>query len=223
MKEKEYFKGALINKKVPILVLDQKWHRLFAIHGKSDEIQSTEEELNHLIARQGQANQDIKDLKKVKASLMESIVAHMDESDEQSNRPSNDKIMDENTRLINEVNEKIEACEDELLELPKQIKDANERLMLASMEFCYEKLRTNDEEIKEIDAWIKQVRIDLKKNIIKKQNREIRSKLLCRTMSAEAVNTPCAMQKSAPAVGTATAETILKKKKNKKAGALPVR
>ena len=167
MKEKEYFKGALINKKVPILVLDQKWHRLFAIHGKSDEIQSTEEELNHLIARQGQANQDIKDLKKVKASLMESIVAHMDESDEQSNRPSNDKIMDENTRLINE---------DELLELPKQIKDANERLMLASMEFCYEKLRTNDEEIKEIDAWIKQVRIDLKKNIIKKQNREINSK-----------------------------------------------
>ena len=156
MKEKEYFKGALINKKVPILVLDQKWHRLFAIHGKSDEIQSTEEELNHLIARQGQANQDIKDLKKVKASLMESIVAHMDESDEQSNRPSNDKIMDENTRLINEVNEKIEACEDELLELPKQIKDANERLMLASMEFCYEKLRTND--------------------IIKKQNREINSK-----------------------------------------------
>ena len=176
MKEKEYFKGALINKKVPILVLDQKWHRLFAIHGKSDEIPSTEEELNHLIARQGQANQDIKDLKKVKASLMESIVAHMDESDEQSNRPSNDKIMDENTRLINEVNEKIEACEDELLELPKQIKETNERLMLASMEFCYEKLRTNDEEIKEIDAWIKQVRIDLKKNIIKKQNREINSK-----------------------------------------------
>lgn len=176
MKEKEYFKGALINKKVPILVLDQKWHRLFAINGKSDEIQSTEEELNHLIARQGQANQDIKDLKKVKASLMESIVAHMDESDEQSNRPSNNKIMDENTRLINEVNGKIEACEDELLELPKQIKETNERLMLASMEFCYEKLRTNDEEIKEIDAWIKQVRIDLKKNIIKKQNREINSK-----------------------------------------------
>ena len=54
--------------------------------------------------------------------------------------------------------------------------ETNERLMLASMEFCYEKLRTNDEEIKEIDAWIKQVRIDLKKNIIKKQNREINSK-----------------------------------------------
>lgn len=176
MKEKEYFKGALINKKVPILVLDQKWHRLFAIHGKSDEIKDTEEELNHLLARQGQANQDIKDLKKVKAGLMESIVAHMDENKEKSQNPVHEKIMDENTRLINEVNEKIEACEDELLELPKLIKEANERLMLASMEFCYEKLRTNDEEIQEIEAWIKQVRIDLKKNIIKKQNREINSK-----------------------------------------------
>ena len=51
MKEKEYFKGALINKKVPILVLDQKWHRLFAIHGKSDEIQSTEEELNQRLKK----------------------------------------------------------------------------------------------------------------------------------------------------------------------------
>ena len=38
------------------------------------------------------------------------------------------------------------------------------------------KIEGNDEEIKEIDAWIKQVRIDLKKNIIKKQNREINSK-----------------------------------------------
>ena len=34
MKSEEDFKKALIGKKVPLLVLDQKWHRLFAIHGK---------------------------------------------------------------------------------------------------------------------------------------------------------------------------------------------
>ena len=170
MKEKEYFKGALINKKVPILVLDQKWHRLFCDSWKIRRDSEYGRGIGSSHSQTGAGKSGYQRLKKVKASLMESIVAHMDESDEQSNRPSNDKIMDENTRLINEVNEKIEACEDELLELPKQIKDANERLMLASMEFCYEKLRTNDEEIQEIDAWIKQVRIDLKKNIIKKQN-----------------------------------------------------
>lgn len=176
MKSREYFKGALYDKKVPILVLDQKWHRLFAIHGKSEEIKQFEEELNGLLARQGQANQDIKDLKKVKNSLMESIVANMDGKNEENQDPVLQKKMEENKRLINEVNEKIEACEDELLELPKQIKEKNEDLMLASMDFCYDKLRTNNEEIEEIAAWIKQMRIDLKKNIIKKQNREINSK-----------------------------------------------
>ncbi len=176
MKSREYFKGALYDKKVPILVLDQKWHRLFAIHGKSEEIKQFEEELNGLLARQGQANQDIKDLKKVKNNLMESIVANMDGKNEENQDPVLLKKMEENKRLINEVNEKIEACEDELLELPKQIKEKNEDLMLASMDFCYDKLRTNNEEIEEIAAWIKQMRIDLKKNIIKKQNREINSK-----------------------------------------------
>ena len=176
MKSREYFKGALYDKKVPILVLDQKWHRLFAIHGKSEEIKQFEEELNGLLARQGQANQDIKDLKKVKNNLMDSIVANMDGKNEENQDPVLQKKMEENKRLINEVNEKIEACEDELLELPKQIKEKNEDLMLASMDFCYDKLRTNNEEIEEIAAWIKQMRIDLKKNIIKKQNREINSK-----------------------------------------------
>ena len=176
MKSREYFKGALYDKKVPILVLDQKWHRLFAIHGKSEEIKQFEEELNGLLARQGQANQDIKDLKKVKNNLMESIVANMDGKNEENQDPVLQKKMEENKRLINEVNEQIEACEDELLELPKQIKEKNEDLMLASMDFCYDKLRTNNEEIEEIAAWIKQMRIDLKKNIIKKQNREINSK-----------------------------------------------
>lgn len=176
MKSREYFKGALYDKKVPILVLDQKWHRLFAIHGKSEEIKQFEEELNGLLARQGQANQDIKDLKKVKNNLMENIVANMEGKNEENQDPVLLKKMEENKRLINEVNEKIEACEDELLELPKQIKEKNEDLMLASMDFCYDKLRTNNEEIEEIAAWIKQMRIDLKKNIIKKQNREINSK-----------------------------------------------
>ncbi len=176
MKDREYFKGALSDKKVPILILDQKWHRLFAIHGKTEEIKEYEEELNRLLARQGQANQDIKDLKKVKNNLMDSIVANMEGRDEEKADPLLTKKMEENRRLINEVNEKIEACEDELLELPRQIKSVNGDLMLASMAFCYEKLRTNNEEIEEITDWIKQVRIDLKKNIIKKQNREINSK-----------------------------------------------
>ena len=48
MNDKKDFETALKGKKVPLLVLDQKWHRLFAIHGKTDEISATEKELDEL-------------------------------------------------------------------------------------------------------------------------------------------------------------------------------
>lgn len=66
MKDDEEFKKALADKQVPILVLDEKWHRLFAVHGKPDEIHETENELNALLARQGKLNEELKQLKKSK-------------------------------------------------------------------------------------------------------------------------------------------------------------
>lgn len=176
MRTEEEFKEALHEKKIPILVLDQKWHRLFAIHGKTDEIKETEQELDGLLARQGKLNSDVKDLKKLKANLMNNIMENMDESASDSDAEQREKKLEEDKRLIEEINEKIEMAEDELLDLPNLIKEINEELMLLSMDYFYSKLRVNQQEAKEIEDWITQVRIDLKKNIIKKQNREINNR-----------------------------------------------
>ena len=69
MKERQDFKSALIGKTVPLLVLDQKWHRLFAVHGKTDEIKELESKLNTLLAEQGRLNNRLKELKKLKGRL----------------------------------------------------------------------------------------------------------------------------------------------------------
>ena len=66
MGEELDFAGALKGKKVPILTLDQKWHRLFAIHGKPEAVKELESELNELLKRQGKLNNDLKELKKKK-------------------------------------------------------------------------------------------------------------------------------------------------------------
>ena len=66
-------------------------------------------------------------------------------------------------------NVKMEEIEDELIELPRNINSANQELMLESMRYCYERLRQNSKEADEITAWIDKVRVELKKNIIKKQ------------------------------------------------------
>lgn len=174
VKTEEEFKKALSNKNIPILVLDQKWHRLFAIHGKTDEIKEAEAEVSELLALQGKINNELKKLKKIKSQLMDDIVQNMD--DEDDNSAEREKKRQENKKLIDEVNEKIAEEEDRLLEIPKEIKDANERLMILSMDYFYSKIRVNHTEAQEIEEWIAQVRIDLKKNIIRKQNRTINNK-----------------------------------------------
>lgn len=172
MSNEDSFRQALKNKKVPILVLDQKWHRLFAVHGKPEEVRETEAEVNRLLARQGKLNTDLKDCKKLKNKLMSGIVQNMDENGDSSRN----KKLEESKRMIDEANEKIEAWEEELADIPFQIRDANERLMLFSMDYFYDKLRVNAEESKEIQEWIDQVRVDLKKNIIRKQNCDINNR-----------------------------------------------
>ncbi|MCI7491739.1 MAG: hypothetical protein MSA91_03000 [Lachnobacterium sp.] len=174
MKTEEEFRAALSNKNIPLLVLDQKWHRLFAIHGKTDEIKEKEAKVNELLAKQGRANTELKKLKKIKNQLMDEIVQNMDDEDNDSAEREKKRL--ENKKLIDEVNEKINEEEDLLLELPKEIKEVNESLMILSMDYFYSKLRVNQTEAKEIEDWIAQVRIDLKKNIIRKQNRTINNK-----------------------------------------------
>lgn len=167
MKERQDFKSALIGKTVPLLVLDQKWHRLFAVHGKTEEIKELEVKLNNLLGAQGRLNNRLKELKKLKGRLLDEIVQGMEDKD---------KKIEENKRLVDEINEKIDECEEELVDIPYQIREANDELMLLSMDYFYEKIRVNQTEATEIEEWINQVRIDLKKNIIHKQNRDINNR-----------------------------------------------
>ena len=66
----------------------------------------------------------------------------------------------------------MESHNDELLDLPKEIEQVNYKLMLATMEICYEKIQGNTAEIEEVGAWITEMRMELKKKIIRKQEKE---------------------------------------------------
>jgi len=167
MKQRQDFKSALIGKTVPLLILDQKWHRLFAVHGKTDEIKGLEAELNTLLTEQARLNTRLKELKKLKGKLLDEIVQSMEEDE---------KKLEENKRLVDEINEKLDECEDELADIPFRLRETNDELMICSMDYFYEKIRVNQSESTEIEEWINQVRIDLKKNIIRKQNRDINNR-----------------------------------------------
>ena len=60
----DVFENALLGRNVPILPLDNKWHRLMVGLDKTKEMKADEEEIKELLKRQGKLNTDIKVLKK---------------------------------------------------------------------------------------------------------------------------------------------------------------
>lgn len=174
--EEKHFQEYLKNVRIPVLVLDQKWHRLFALTGKPDQVLEKEQQLTALLQEQGKCNQEHKDLKRIKNQLMSNIVENMEGVDEEHKTEKSTQKIEETKRLLEETNSRMDIVEEQLLELPKQIKQLNDELMIDTMEFSYERLRLNQQEAKEIAEWITKIRIELKTNLIKKQNREINNK-----------------------------------------------
>lgn len=159
---------ALEGKKIAAVTLDHKWHQLFTRVEKTRKIVEKENELNELLRRQGKCNTETKSIKKIKKKLMDEIVNMMEKQDAASIKKT-----EENKRLINECNEKIQQYHDELLDLPKMIDKVNKELMVETMRICYDNMHLNDHHIKEISKWITEVRVELKKNVVRKQEMEI--------------------------------------------------
>lgn len=171
----ELFEQALAGKKVPVLTLDNKWYKLFRNLAELPRIQEQEKKLNELVQRQGQLNVDSKNIRKLKRKLMDEIVPMANEL-EQGRNKSLEKKLDEHKRLIEECNEKLEKYQDELLDLPGQIQRVNHTLMLATMDYCYESMQENTQQITEIAQWVKYIRIELKKNLVRKQEMEYQNR-----------------------------------------------
>ena len=51
--------------------------------------------------------------------------------------------MEKNQRLIQEAKDKINSLEDEALDIPRDLVNANERLMIETVKVCYNKINSN--------------------------------------------------------------------------------
>ncbi len=152
-------------KKLPILVLDQRWHKLFPGGKKPSEIRSLEHNLNALLKEQGKLVNEVKSLKVGKKKLMDAIVAGM--STEGNNRKK-----DKQQKLLLETNERIEKESERLMELPYEIKDANEKLLVVGIRYCYDEWTNRTKELKELTDIITTMREDLKEKVAYKVDLE---------------------------------------------------
>lgn len=164
------FEEALKGKRIPILTLDNKWYQLLNEEAR-ESVAGLEGELNTLLKLQGKLNNEVKDIKRLKKRLMEEIVSMMGDG-EQEEDSDNAQKAEQNKRLLEECNEKLDGLQDELLELPREIEQVNFNLMLATMDQCYDMMAENNRKIQDTEDWISEIRIELKKKLIRKQEME---------------------------------------------------
>ena len=147
----------LKDRKVPILILDAKWHQLFPPDKKPAVIRQLEENVESLMKEQGKLVNELKDLKRAKKKLMDEIVATMGNASEKKKKQSQ--------KLILEMNQRIESETNRIMDLPYEIKAENEKLLLAGMKICYESLAHNAEELQAMEDEINAMRELLKSKV----------------------------------------------------------
>ena len=157
----EIYKRALAKTKIPLLVLDNNWHKLFTQTDETPEIRKLEKKLNELLKEQGKSNTEQKKLKACKRKLMDEIIqladrygGRMDEAIERE--------MDRHRRLVEECNGRLEQLQENTGDNEEEIEETNYQLMLKTMELCYKRLEENRKEIEYYEDWIKKAREELK-------------------------------------------------------------
>lgn len=163
--EKIPIEQLLKGKKIPILVLDQRWHKLFPGGKKPDEVVELEKQLNERLKEQGKLVNGIKDLKKGKKKLMDAIVSGMSSQE-------NDKKREKQQKLLLETNERIEKDSDRLMELPYEIKSANEQLLITGIRYCHDQWKGRTEELEELTKEIDTMREEIKEKVAYKVDLE---------------------------------------------------
>lgn len=168
----DMIESSLSKRKIPILTLDERYNVVMPDKDKTPRIRKLEAKVNGLLKKQGKVTNDIKEVKKIKARLLQEVVENMDED---GNEAARQKKMNKTQKLIQEAKSKLEELENAELEMPGELQHANMELLLEFIQVCYGRLNTNREDIELLDKWINEMRVELKKKLVIKQEKETKN------------------------------------------------
>ena len=82
------------------------------------------------------------------------------------------KMMTKLQMTFKEAIQFLEIPEDEEKEIPRQLAEANRKLLVETVKMCYAKINENKADLEVLDKWIEATRIKLKKNLLIKHDKE---------------------------------------------------
>lgn len=164
------FRSAYRGKRIPLVTLDERWLKLFPPEEMTEQMKELQHKMNELLKHQARAVENIKGYKRYKSQLMHEIVANMEVDQSPIGKLKLRKI-EQNQRMILDLNGQLQQSEEELSNLPYEIKDTNEELLAETTRVCFERLQTTGREINQIKSEI----LDLEHQLmdLKKQQKKL--------------------------------------------------
>ena len=160
----------IVKNKIPILVLDENWIKLF---GNVDfkNIQLLKGEINELLIKEKKLKTESYRLQREKKHAMKMILGISD--------AINNEDKDVDVNLLDEYREKIESINEELDEttfqletIPSEIRELNFNLLKLTVDYGYKELKTKEKKLKSTNEELEELRERLRALINEKHDYE---------------------------------------------------
>ncbi len=153
---------------ISLLILDERWNKLFANAPKNPSIERSEQKLKELLKEESRLIAEQKEIAATKKTHINRIIKLTSEVFEEGS-DSAKKEMQGSEREIKRINSRLERIEVLLEEMPNRKKLANLELLEKTVNIVYFKIGSARKRVRELEKLIEESRTKLKEYIDEKE------------------------------------------------------
>jgi predicted transcriptional regulator len=167
-RKKKFDVGTLRRNDISLLILDERWNKLFTNTQKTPAIERSEQKLREILKEEARLLAEQKEIASAKKQHMNRIVKLTPEVFEKGDEDA--KIeMKTAEREIKKINERAKRIEEQLEKIPHRLRQANLELLELTVKIVYYKIRSNRKRVEELEKLIEETRATLKEYIDEKE------------------------------------------------------
>ncbi|HEX2946777.1 MAG TPA: hypothetical protein VHT96_12565 [Clostridia bacterium] len=154
---------------ISLLILDERWNKLFNSTPRTPAIERSEEKLKDLLKEEARLTAEQKSIAAAKKQHMDRIIKLTPDVFEKNDAEAQ-KEMQASEHEIKRINDRAKQIEEQLDEMPGRLKQANLELLELTVNIVYFKIRSSKKRVDELEKLIEETREELKGYIDEKES-----------------------------------------------------
>jgi len=168
-KTKKFDTKTLRKNDISLLILDERWNKLFNSTPRTPAIERSEEKLKELLKEEARLTAEQKNITAVKKQHMDKIIKLTPDVFEKNDAEAQ-KEMQTSEREIKRINDRTKQIEEQLDLMPDRLRQANLELLELTVNIVYFKMRSSRKRVDELEKLIEETREKLKGYIDEKES-----------------------------------------------------